>query len=138
MAKELKTNTASGKRKSAIARATWKKGSGKVRINSLPVERFAQPMYALKITEPLLLVPKVAEKLDISVSVSGGGMAGQADAVRLAIGKALLDASGGKADVEETLSSYDRTLLVADVRRKEKRKPNTGGKARSKVQKSYR
>lgn len=138
MAKETKGNTSSGKRKSAIARASWKKGSGKLRINSLPVERFTQPMYALKITEPILLVPKVAEKLDISVSVSGGGMAGQADAVRLALGKALLEASGDKAEVEETLSNYDRTLLVADVRRKENRKPNTGGKARSKVQKSYR
>lgn len=131
-------NTTSGKRKSAIARVSWKKGSGKVRINSLPLEKFTQPMYALRISEPLLIVPKVADKLDFSVSVNGGGMAGQADAIRLALGKALLEASGGKAEVEQSLEDYDRTLLVADVRRKENRKPNTGGKARSKTQKSYR
>ncbi|MFT4308803.1 MAG: 30S ribosomal protein S9 [Candidatus Woesearchaeota archaeon] len=127
----------SGKRKSAIARVTYKKGSGKLRINSLPLERFAQPMYALRISEPLLIAESVAKKLDISVSVSGGGMAGQADAIRLALGKALVEASG-KAEVEQALEEYDRTLLVADVRRKEKRKPNTAGKARSKTQKSYR
>ena len=127
----------SGKRKSAIARVTYKKGTGKLRINSLPLERFAQPMYALRISEPLLIAESVAKKLDISVSVSGGGMAGQADAIRLALGKALVEASG-KAEVEQALEEYDRTLLVADVRRKEKRKPNTAGKARSKTQKSYR
>lgn len=127
----------SGKRKSAIARVTWKKGTGKIRINSLPLDRFAQPMYALRISEPLMIAESVAKKLDISVSVSGGGMAGQADAIRLALGKALVEASG-KAEIEQALEEYDRTLLVADVRRKEKRKPNTGGKARSKTQKSYR
>ena len=127
----------SGKRKSAIARVTYKKGTGKLRINSLPLERFAQPMYALRISEPLMIAESVAKKLDISVSVSGGGMAGQADAIRLALGKALVEASG-KAEVEQALEEYDRTLLVADVRRKEKRKPNTAGKARSKTQKSYR
>lgn len=127
----------SGKRKSAIARVTWKKGTGKLRINSLPLERFAQPMYALRISEPLMIAESVAKKLDISVSVSGGGMASQADAIRLALGKALVEASG-KAEIEQALEDYDRTLLVADVRRKEKRKPNTAGKARAKTQKSYR
>lgn len=131
-------NTTSGKRKSAIARVSWKKGSGKVLINSLPLERFTQPMYALRISEPLIIAEKVAEKFDFTVSVSGGGMSGQADAIRLALGKALLEASGNKAEVEKALEDYDRTLLVADVRRKENRKPNTGGKARAKVQKSYR
>jgi ribosomal protein S9 len=52
--------------------------------------------------------------------------------------KALLAFSGDDAAVEKVLVDYDRTLLVADVRRKEKRKPNTAGKARAKVQKSYR
>ena len=131
-------NVTSGKRKTAVARASWKKGSGKLRINSMDVETFTQPMYALKIREPLMLVPKVAGKVDISVNVQGGGMNGQAEAIRLAIGKALLEASGKDAEVERTLEEYDRTLLVADVRRKEERKPNTGGKARSKTQKSYR
>jgi small subunit ribosomal protein S9 len=131
-------NSTSGKRKSAIARVSWKKGTGKLRINSLPLERFAQPMYALRISEPLMIAESVAKKIDITVSVAGGGMAGQADAIRLALGKALVEASGGDAAIEQALESYDRTLLVADVRRKEGRKPNTGGKARAKVQKSYR
>ena len=128
----------SGKRKSAIARATIQKGKGKVTVNNMPVEEYTQPMYALKIREPLLLLPDLAKKVDIRITVRGGGMNGQAEAVRLAIGKALLAHSKNDAQVEKTLEDYDRTLLVADVRRKENRKPNTRGHARAKVQKSYR
>jgi small subunit ribosomal protein S9 len=128
----------SGKRKKATARASYKDGTGKVMINSIPIENYSKPMYALKIREPLLLLPELASKMDISIRVQGGGDNGQAEAARLVVGKALLAFSGADAAVEKVLVDYDRTLLVADVRRKEKRKPNTAGKARAKVQKSYR
>ena len=130
-------NVVSGKRKRAIARASFKKGTGKIKVNNKPLEQYAPEMYVLKMKEPLLLVPEVAKKIDINVTVRGGGINGQAEAVRLVISKALVEFSQSK-EVEETLLDYDRALLVADVRRKEKRKPNTAGKARAKVQKSYR
>ena len=60
---------------------------------------------------------------------------GQADAVRLAIGRALVQYNAG---LRQTLLDYDRQLLVADIRRKESAKPNSHGQARAKVQKSYR
>jgi small subunit ribosomal protein S9 len=128
----------SGKRKKATARASYRKGTGRVTINNVPIDIYSKPMYALKIQEPLLLLPELAKKMDISIRVSGGGDNGQAEAARLVVGKALLAFSGDDGAVEKTLVDYDRTLLVADVRRKEKRKPNTRGKARAKVQKSYR
>lgn len=132
------SNVVSGKRKKATARAAYKKGTGKIMINNVPLENYSKPMYALKIREPLLLLPELATKIDIRIRVQGGGDNGQAEAARLVVGKALLSFSGDSAAVEKKLLDYDRTLLVADVRRKEKRKPNTRGKARAKVQKSYR
>lgn len=127
----------SGKRKTAIARAVLKQGNGLVRINMVPID-FIQPKIArLKLREPLILAGDVANKVDIDVNVSGGGVTSQADASRLAIAKALVDFT--KSDkLKETFLAYDRNLLVADVRRKESAKPNRHGQARSHVQKSYR
>jgi ribosomal protein S9 len=51
----------SGKRKKATARASYKDGTGKVMINSIPIENYSKPMYALKIREPLLLLPELAK-----------------------------------------------------------------------------
>ena len=125
----------SGKRKSATAKAYLTKGSGKVTVNNQPVEVFASEMYALRIKEPLILAGDVAQKVDITVTTKGGGYASQADAVRLAVAKALVEY---KPALEDAFGDYDRTLLVADVRRKEPKKPNTRGRARAKRQKSYR
>lgn len=133
----MKNIHASGKRKTAIARATLRQGTGLVTINSIPIS-FVEPRISrLKLTEPLLLAGDVAAKVDIDVSVSGGGTTSQAEASKLAIAKALV--SFTKSDkLKEVFLSYDRNLLVADVRRKESAKPNRHGQARSKVQKSYR
>jgi small subunit ribosomal protein S9 len=125
----------SGKRKSATAVAYLKKGSGKVTVNKQPIEVFTSEMYALRIQEPLLLAGEVVSGVDIAVTTKGGGYAGQADACRLAIAKAL---AAHKESLEQVFADYDRTLLVADVRRKEPKKPNTRGRARAKRQKSYR
>jgi small subunit ribosomal protein S9 len=125
----------SGKRKTATARATLKEGDGNVTINGHTIEEFTSYTYQLKIKEPLLLAEDTAEDVNIKVNVEGGGVNGQASAVRLAIAKALAEYNEALKDVYE---DYDRHLLVADVRRKETRKPNRQGKARSKRQKSYR
>lgn len=131
----MKVIHASGKRKTAIARATLKQGSGKVRINKELIDSFSNKMTKLKIQEPLILSEDKANKVDINVNVNGGGLISQAEAARLAIARAL---SKFDKKLEKVFLDYDRHLLVADVRRKETHKPNRHGKARGKKQKSYR
>ncbi|MFW6014182.1 MAG: 30S ribosomal protein S9 [Candidatus Nanoarchaeia archaeon] len=126
----------SGIRKSSIARATAMKGSGIIRINGILLENYTPQVAQMKIKEPLLLAGKEADSVDIKINVKGGGYMSQAEAVRLAIGRALADFSKSKK-LRETFLEYDRQLIVADVRRKEMYKPNDS-KARAKRQKSYR
>ena len=133
----MKNIHASGKRKKAIARATLKQGNGLVRINSIPIDFIEPKMSRLKLREPFILAGDVANKVDIDIDVTGGGITSQAEASRLAIAKALFNFT--KSDkLKEVFLNYDRNLLVADVRRKEPAKPNRHGQARAKVQKSYR
>ena len=134
MAKKV-VNT-SGKRKTAVARATIVKGSGKVRINRTPLEIFEPRLARLKIEEPIFIAGKKAEKLDIAVTVAGGGVYGQADAVRTAIARGIIDYTED-GELKEQFLAYDRTLLVNDIRAKESKKP-LGRGARKKRQKSYR
>jgi len=123
-----------GKRKRATAHATVRPGKGKVRVNNRAIEHVGTAMTRMKMMEPVILAGDVSS-LDIDVRVQGGGVIGQADAVRLAIARALIEHNN---KLEKTMLDYDRTLLVADVRFKEVSKPNRHGNARSKTQKSYR
>ena len=125
----------SGKRKRAIARATIKEGKHLVKINNIALDVYEPQMARLRIEEPLILAGDAVKKLSINVSINGGGVTGQANAARLAIAKALAEYN---ENFRQVFLDYDRQLLVADVRRKETRKPNSHGKARSKRQKSYR
>ena len=133
----MKKIHASGKRKTAIARATLKQGNGLVRINSMLIDFIEPKVSRLKLREPLILAGDMANKVDIDVSVSGGGTKSQAEASRLAIAKALVNFTKNDK-LKEIFLNYDRNLLVADVRRREAAKPNRHGQARAKVQKSYR
>jgi small subunit ribosomal protein S9 len=126
----------SGKRKTAVARASVKEGTGKVRINSKPVEIWTPELAKLKIMEPLMLAPEQASKVDIDVSVQGGGVIGQAEAARTAIAKGLVEYFQDE-ELERTFKAQDRTLVVSDSRRKLPKKP-LGRGARKKRQKSYR
>lgn len=123
-----------GKRKSAVARATLKAGNGNIKINGSGLDSYGTEMMRLRIIEPLILAGDAAKKVDCSVNVHGGGMSGQADAIRLAIARALVEHD---EKLKKTFTAYDRLLLVADVRQKEVCKPNDS-KARAKRQKSYR
>jgi len=123
----------SGKRKRAIARCTLRQGSGIVKINNRNLLTWGTALLRMRVQEPLLITK--AHALDFFVTVRGGGAMGQADAVRLAIGRALAEHD---AKFRQVLLDYDRMLLVADVRRKEAAKPNHHGKARAATQKSYR
>lgn len=134
--KMAKTVVSSGKRKSAIASAVARPGSGIVRINSTRLEHYEPFLARQKVMEPLTLASSVAKKVDISVTVRGGGAIGQADAARLAVAKALVEYSGDES-LREKFLAYDRSLLVADPRRKETRKPGPST-ARTSAQKSKR
>lgn len=127
----------SGKRKTAVARATTKAGKGRIRINSIPLEIYPSELARMKIQEPLQLAGEaVINEVDISVNVKGGGTVGQADAVRTAIGRALVKWTEDP-ELRSKFLHYDRTILVADSRRKEQKKAGGPG-ARAKYQKSYR
>jgi small subunit ribosomal protein S9 len=126
----------SGKRKTAIAKATVFKGVGKVRINKTPVEIYEPEIARLKIMEPLRLADKYFDKVDIDVSVQGGGYMSQANAIRTAIARGLVEFTGD-AGLKLQYLDYDRNLLVNDSRIKETKKP-LGRGARKKRQKSYR
>jgi small subunit ribosomal protein S9 len=131
----VKTIQASGTRKKATARGSLEEGHGKVLVNGRSIENYTPKFMKLKIMEPLIIAGKVAEKVNINISINGGGITGQAEAARLVIARML---SEYKKPLKEEFLKYDRNLLVADSRVRESRKPNTQGKARSKKQKSYR
>ncbi len=136
MASKPKIVNTSGKRKTAVARATVKKGKGRVRVNSVPIEIYTPELVRLKMMEPLLLIGKKRDGVDISVNVKGGGIVGQADAVRTAIARGLVKYYNDE-ELERFFVQYDRSLLVNDPRRKLPKKPMGRG-ARKKRQKSYR
>ena len=137
MSKTKKVMVISGKRKTAIARATVKIGKGKVRINNVPLEIYEPKVARDKIMEPLLLTEdKVWNQLDINVSVAGGGFMGQAEAARMAIANGLLKWTKSTR-LSTTLRDYDRTMIAGDPRRSEPKKFGGPG-ARARDQKSYR
>lgn len=125
-----------GKRKEAVARAVIKKGDGKIRINSVPIDVFTPELARVKIMEPLNLAPEKASRVNIDVNVQGGGVMGQAEASRTAIAKAIVQFYEDE-DLAKMFKQYDRSLLISDPRRKLPKKP-LGRGARKKRQKSYR
>jgi len=130
------TNT-SGKKKTAVARATVRDGTGKVRVNSRPVELVEPEQARLKMLEPLRIAEEdLRGRVDVDVSVEGGGFAGQADAARTAIARGLVEHLND-AELRDAYLSFDRSLLVNDVRQNESKKWGGPG-ARARYQKSYR
>ncbi|MFB0560790.1 MAG: 30S ribosomal protein S9 [Candidatus Lokiarchaeia archaeon] len=127
----------SGKRKNAIARAVLKPGSGRIRINKKPIKLIQPALARQKLLEPLILVGSdLYNKVDIDVTVRGGGATSQAEAARTTIAKALTQYFDDP-QIRQKLLEYDRKILVSDPRRKETKKPGGRG-ARAKEQKSYR
>jgi small subunit ribosomal protein S9 len=126
----------SGKRKSAIARCTIRKGTGQVRVNHTPLELFEPLLARQKIQEPLLAVGDRGRNLNLEVRVAGGGIMGQASAARTAVARALVGWLKD-AELESMFKHYDRSLLVNDPRRKLPKRPGGRG-ARKRRQKSYR
>lgn len=136
-ASKTKVLLTSGKRKTAIARATVKAGKGRIRINNIPLEIVEPKIAREKIMEPLMHAgDEVWKQLDIDIKVSGGGFMGQAEATRTAIARALLKWTKS-THLRRVFSQYDRTLIAGDPRRREPKKFGGPG-ARARDQKSYR
>ncbi len=133
----MKVAIASGKRKTAIARAVVKEGKGRFRINHMPFEIYEPEVARLTIMEPIELIGDRVNQVDVEVKVKGGGVMGQAEAARTAVARALLKYFDNDPKIEEIFKEYDRTLLVNDVRRKLPKLP-LGRGARKRRQKSYR
>jgi small subunit ribosomal protein S9 len=127
----------SGKRKSAVARAIITEGNGNVKINRRDYKTLSL-FDKLRIEEPIRITKEVLGKtdFDVSVEVHSGGEKGQIEAARLALARAISEFEKSK-ELTNAFESYDRNLLVADVRRKETRKPGDS-KARAKRQASKR
>lgn len=128
---------ASGKRKTAVAKAIVKTGEGKVTFNGQEYSSL-HLFDRLKLQEPMRIAEAVLDKIDFDcmITVKGGGDKGQIDAARLALAKGIVDYTKSE-EVRQAFLAYDRNLLVADVRRKEACKPGDS-KARAKRQTSYR
>ncbi|MEK6895754.1 MAG: 30S ribosomal protein S9 [Nanoarchaeota archaeon] len=127
----------SGKRKRAVAKATIKDGSGQITINNRNYKTL-DFFDKLRIEEPLRIAHNILGKtnFDVEIKTQSGGAKGQIEAARLALARAIVKFTNSH-ELEDSYFDYDRTMLVADVRRKESRKPGDS-KARAKRQKSYR
>ena len=121
-----------GRRKTSTARVFLRPGSGAVTINRKSFDAFF-PTEALRtqIRQPLILT-ETAEKFDILATVAGGGVSGQAGAVRLGIARALV---GYNLELRKRLK--DEGLLTRDARAKERKKYGMAG-ARKRFQFSKR
>lgn len=124
-----------GRRKTSIARCNMQKGSGIIRINGLDLEEVvSNSVMQLRVLEPLIL-SDMQSKVDLNISLNGGGVNSQVDALRQAIARGIVEMLG--EDIKKKFTEYDRSLIVSDTRFKETKKPNNSH-ARAKRQKSYR
>lgn len=108
-----------GRRKTSVAQVRlYKRGKGNIFVNGKPMDAyFTKQAWRDRILAPLKKVG-MAESTDISVKVLGGGISGQADAVRLGVSRALL-----KIDEELRASLKSEGFLSRDARKKERKKP---------------
>jgi small subunit ribosomal protein S9 len=106
-----------GRRKSSSARVFLKAGSGNITVNSQPIDEYFDRETARMIIRQPLDTVEMNDKVDINVTVKGGGSSGQAGAVRLGIARALIKYDEGmRADLKE------RGLLTRDARKVERKK----------------
>lgn len=121
-----------GRRKAAIARVFVKEGTGVITVNNRTLaEYFPNPILQFIVKQPLALLD-VAEKYDLKVNLVGGGYKGQAEALRLAIARALV-----KINAEDKSSLRQAGFVTRDPRAVERKKPGQP-KARKRFQFSKR
>ncbi|MDP9440960.1 MAG: 30S ribosomal protein S9 [Actinomycetota bacterium] len=105
-----------GRRKQAVARVRVRQGSGTITVNSRPIEDyFPSASHRMVVTEPLRMT--TTENYDIEATIDGGGVAGQAGALRLGIARALVE-----LDPELRVLLKKAGFLTRDAREKESKK----------------
>ena len=111
------SNYGTGRRKTATARVFLRKGSGNIRVNERTLDEFFGRKTARMIVRQPLELIKMTDKFDVLVTVEGGGMTGQAGAIRLGIARALVE-------YDETLKSPLRKagFMTRDAREVERKK----------------
>lgn len=121
-----------GKRKSAVARVWLRRGQGRIKVNKSPLEKyFTRETDRILITQPLEMTDSLG-KFDIAINVRGGGISGQAGAIRHGISRALAEVN---PDLRLPLKRAE--LLRRDDRVKERKKYGMRG-ARARYQYSKR
>lgn len=121
-----------GRRKAAIARVFVKEGTGVITVNNRTLaEYFPNPILQFIVKQPLALLD-VAEKYDLKVNLVGGGYKGQAEALRLAIARALVE-----INAEDKSALRQAGFVTRDPRAVERKKPGQP-KARKRFQFSKR
>ena len=128
----METINTIGRRKESIARIYLTEGKGNISINGKDYKEYLRSTYFSAIVEHPLQVIEGMGKYDIKVNVKGGGVKGQAEAIKLGITRALVKSNG---EYKSTLKSY--SLLTRDARAVERKKPGQP-KARKKTQFSKR
>tara|TARA_Y100000996_G_C22063860_1_gene454419 strand:+ start:98 stop:496 length:399 start_codon:yes stop_codon:yes gene_type:complete len=122
-----------GKRKSSVARVSlFPQGKGNIEINGVEVNKYVPRESLVTIIKQPLSVLEKNKEFDISVNVNGGGLSGQAGAIRLGIARALV-----LADPNNRPTLKSNGLLTRDSRKVERKKPGQPG-ARKKFQFSKR
>jgi small subunit ribosomal protein S9 len=123
---------ATGRRKNAVAQVRVSRGSGKIEVNGRPLEEyFPIPAHQFTVLKPFEIT-KTSNSFDVKVKATGGGVSGQAGAVRLAIARALL-----QHDAATRPALKEEGLLTRDPRMKERKKSGQPG-ARKRFQFSKR
>ena len=125
------TNT-SGRRKTAVARIYLKEGNGTITVNGKDHKEYFPTLPLQYIVNQSFEVSESVGKFDVTVNVNGGGVKGQAEAVRLAIAKAIVE-----LDAEKKPALRAKGLMTRDMRMVERKKPGRK-KARKKFQFSNR
>lgn len=125
------TNT-SGRRKTAVARIYLKEGNGTITVNGKDHKVYFPTLPLQYIVNQSFEVTELIGKYDVTVNVNGGGVKGQAEAVRLAIAKAIVE-----LDAEKKPALRAKGLMTRDMRMVERKKPGRK-KARKKFQFSKR
>lgn len=128
----METINAIGRRKAAVARVILKDGNGTITINKRPLDVYFPSSILQYIVKQPLNKLDVAEKYDIKVNLDGGGYKGQAEALRLAIARALV-----KVNPEDKPALRAEGFMTRDPRSVERKKPGQP-KARKRFQFSKR
>ena len=128
----MESVNAVGRRKAAVARVIVKEGNGQITINKRPLDVYFPSSILQYIVKQPLLTLDSAEKYDILVNLDGGGYQGQAEALRLAIARALV-----KINPEDKHALRVEGFMTRDPRVVERKKPGRP-KARKRFQFSKR